>query len=121
METQPALIRADRIVVLHPKPALDANIAIVIFPADPKADHPVGLAHPAQNLLAVIFGIFGDHRRDVLGYFTHRLNEFALVGIAVFKIFEKRIEVEALRHHLLRILSGAPQRPEASTGARQTP
>lgn len=42
VEAQPAFVGTDRVIVLHPPTALDANAMIVVFPADAEADDTVG-------------------------------------------------------------------------------
>jgi hypothetical protein len=52
VEADAALVGADRVVVLDAVAALDADVAVVVLPADAERDHPVGLGDAAQDLLA---------------------------------------------------------------------
>ena len=51
VEADPALVRADRVVVLDAAAALDADIAVVVLPADAEGDDPIGLGDAAEDLL----------------------------------------------------------------------
>src|SRR3546814_6366834 len=82
MEADAALIRADGVVVLDAPAALDANIVIVVLPANPEGDDPIRLGYAAQDLPAVIFLLVLDEVENVLGHFLDRLDEFRLGRIA---------------------------------------
>ena len=96
MEADAALVGPDGIVVLHTPSALHANIIIVILPADAEADHPVGLRHPAQNLVFVVFFFVLYVIEDVFRHFLNRLDEFRLAGVAFLHPLNELIEVDML-------------------------
>jgi len=54
MKANAALVRANRIIVLHAPAALYADVALVVFPADPEADDAVRFCDAPQNLIFVI-------------------------------------------------------------------
>jgi hypothetical protein len=120
VESDSALVRADRIVVLHPVAALDPDIALVVLPADPERDHPVGLGHSPQDLRLMIFGLALGELEYVLGDFLDRLDEFGLTGVAPLDPVHETVEVDmvvAARHsassvHGIRSL-GALRWPES--------
>ena len=93
VETDPALIGADRVVILHPPATLHADLALIVFPAHPERDHTVGFADPAQDLIFVILRLVGNEIENVFGNFLHRLNEFGLAGIVLAHIANERFEV----------------------------
>jgi hypothetical protein len=90
------LVGADRVVVLHPPAALDADVAGIVLPADPERDHPVRLGNPAQDLRLVILLLVGDEIEDVLGHFLHCLDEFVLMRVAPFDPFHELVEVDVV-------------------------
>src|SRR5690606_29834456 len=54
MEAQPALVRADRVVVLDAVTALHADVAGIVLPADAERNDAVGLGNAAQNLRGLV-------------------------------------------------------------------
>ena len=96
VEADSALIGADRIVVLDPVAALDPDVALVVLPADPEGDDPVGLGHAPQDLGLVIFGLALGELEYVLGDLVDRLDEFGLVRVAALDAFHEAFEVDML-------------------------
>ena len=94
VEADAALIGADRIVVLDAVAALDADIVVVVLPADAEGDDPVGLGDAAQDLPAVIFLLVGDEVENVLGDFLHRLDEFGLARIAALHALHEAVQID---------------------------
>jgi hypothetical protein len=84
METDATLIGPDRFVVLNAPSALDADIAVIVLPADAEGDHPVRLGDSPQDLVMVIWFLVADEVENILGDFLHRLNKFSLSRIAFF-------------------------------------
>ena len=100
MEADAALVRADGVVVLHPPAALHADIALVVFPADAEADHPVRLGDAAQDLVLVVLFLVLDEVEDVLGDFLDRLDEFGLARIAALHAMDEARQVDMFIGHL---------------------
>ena len=78
VEADAALVRADGIVVLDTPAALDANIAIIVFPADAERHDAVGFGNAPQYLLRVIFFLVGDEIENIFRYFLNCLHELGL-------------------------------------------
>ena len=77
-----ALIMANGIIELDTVAIIDLDIAVVIHPGHPEADHPVGIGQPLQQRLpAILFFIALDGRAQGFQYFLYRLVKFRLVGI----------------------------------------
>src|SRR3546814_13655563 len=55
--------------------ALDADMAVVVLPADAEGHDPVGLGDAPQYLLRVIFFLVSDEIENVLRHFLHRSEE----------------------------------------------
>jgi hypothetical protein len=98
VETDTAFVGADGVVVLDPPAALHADIALVVLPADPKADHAIRLGDAAQDLVAVIVFLVLDEVEDVLGHFLHGLSEFGLARIPTPDSFDERRQINVIRN-----------------------
>src|SRR5690625_7402698 len=62
MEPQPALVRAQRRVVLHAVTAIDADGAVIVDPGHPEDDLTLRLAQPHQDPGVVVLGMMSlDH------------------------------------------------------------
>ena len=96
VEADAALVGADRIVVLDAIAALDADIVVVVLPADAEGDDPVGLGDAAQDLPAVIFLLVLDELEDVLGDFLDRLDELGLARIAPLHALHEACQIDML-------------------------
>ena len=93
-----ALVRADGVVVLHAPAALDADVALVVLPADAEADHPVGLGNAAQDLVLVILLLVLDEVEDVLRNLLHRLDELRLPRVAPLDALDEAREIDVIRN-----------------------
>ena len=93
MKADPTLVWSDGIVVLHSPATLDANILIVILPADPETYDTIGFRDPAQDLRLVILFLVLDETVDVLRDLLDCLNELFLPWIALFHAFHERIQI----------------------------
>ena len=89
MESDPALIRPDCIVILDPPAALYADVVIIVFPAHPEGDYPVGFSDPAQYLRLMIFLLVQEELEYIPCNFAYSLNEFGLARIALFNTCHK--------------------------------
>lgn len=96
METNAALIGPDRIVVLNAPSALDADIAVIVLPADAEGDHPVRLGDSPKDLVMVIWFLVGDEVENILGDFLHRLNKFSLSRIAFLHPLDERRQIDMI-------------------------
>ena len=116
VEADPALIGPDRIVVLDPVAALDADMIIVVLPDDAEADHPVRLGDAPQDLPAVIFLLVLDELENVLCDLGHGLDEFGLAGIAPLHPRDEAVQIDMVldRHSTPPLLCAGPMsRPES--------
>ena len=93
MKADPTLVWSDGVVVLHSPATLDANILIVILPADPETYDTIGFRDPAQDLRLVILFLVLDETVDVLRDLLDCLNELFLPWIALFHAFHERIQI----------------------------
>ena len=96
VEAQAALVGADGVVVLDPPAALDPDVAVVVLPADPEADDPVGLGHPPQDLVLVVLLLVGDEVEDVLGDLVDRLDELGLARVASLDTRHELLEANVI-------------------------
>ena len=112
MEAQTPLVGADRVVVLDAPPALDANTTVVVFPADAKTDHAIGLGQTAQDLRVQIFGLVHDEIEDIARHFANGLDEFVLPRIAIAQFIHEAFEIRCcvgslgIRHDSIPPVSG---------------
>ena len=98
MEANPAFVGTDRVVVLHAPAALDPDVAGVVLPADPEADHSVRLGDSAKDLLVVVFLLVADEVEDILRNLLHRLHKFILMRIAPLHSRHEFVEIDMVRH-----------------------
>src|SRR5665811_2236035 len=70
METQSALVWADRAVHLHTESTIHLHLAGVVDPRNPEDDDPFRLNHPVRNAGLEIFRVPVEDR-------PHRLDDFA--------------------------------------------
>ncbi len=81
MESQPALVGADRTAHLDPVTTVDVDLAGVVHPVDAEADHPIGLDEPLEDLVLDVAGVAGEHRLERADDLPDRLMEVELTGI----------------------------------------
>ena len=96
VETDAALVRPDGVVVLHAPAALDADVALVVFPANTERNDAVGFGNAAQDLRFMVFFLAAHEFEDVLGDFSHRLYEFWLARITLLHPIDKARQVHVL-------------------------
>ena len=82
MEPQPALVRAERGVELHPEPAIDLPAPGVIDPWYPEHDLALRLDETLQDAGLDILGMLRDDRRDRFEHLAQGLVELRLTRVA---------------------------------------
>ena len=82
VEANAALVGADGVVLLNAEAAIDANVAVVVFPHHPEGDDAVRFGHPLEDHEVFVDLFVGDVGNDVHRHFVHRLVEFRLAGVA---------------------------------------
>ncbi len=93
VEPESALVRPDRVVVLHSPAALHADVAVVVLPADPEADDTIGLGDAPEDLVLVVLGLVCDELEDVLGNLADGLDELGLAGVSTIHPVHEPFEV----------------------------
>ena len=81
MESQPALVGADRTAHLDPVTAVDVDLAGVVHPVHAEADHPIGLDQALEDLVLDVAGVAHEHRLERADDLPDRLMEVELAGI----------------------------------------
>lgn len=81
VETQAALVRAERAVEFHPETAVDVNRPGIVLPGDPEHDLPLRLTDPLQDLRLGELRAGCQHRGQRLQHLKCRLMELGLPGI----------------------------------------
>ena len=96
METQPSLVRPDRIAVLHPVTLVDLDRSRVILPGDTEHDDTVGFRHALGQVVALVFGMISDPGNHVTGKFKNGLVEFLLARIALDDAFHEAVDSQTI-------------------------
>jgi hypothetical protein len=96
MEAQPPFVRTDRVVVLHAIAAVDTDIAVVVFPADPEHDNAIRLGDTPQDLFLVIDLLVIDVIEDVGRDLVDSLVEFCLVRVATLQPSHELVQVDVI-------------------------
>src|SRR5260370_40697032 len=73
MKSQSAFVRPDRAVHLHPEPAINVDLALIVLPWHPKHDHAFRLNDAFENFRFPIMRISIHHQGERLDHFLHRL------------------------------------------------
>jgi hypothetical protein len=98
VEAQATFVGADRVVVLHPPAAVDADVVVVVLPRHPEADHPIGLRDAAQDLVVVVLLFVLDELEDVLGHLLDRLDELGLTRVALADALDELRQIDVVGH-----------------------
>ena len=96
MEPDAALVGADGVVVLDTPAALDSDIAVVVLPADPEADHSIGFGNAPQDLVLVILHLVLDVPEDVFGDLADSLDELWLSRVAPLDSLNELFKVDVV-------------------------
>ncbi len=97
MEPQSALVRADRVVELHPPRSVGPDLAAVVLPGDPEDDDPIRLGHPFEDLRVAILLVIERERDQRLGHLAHRLLEFGLARVPPFESVHEPLDLLVCR------------------------
>ena len=114
VEADTALIRTDRIVVLHAPAPLNADIAFIVLPADPEADHPIRLSDTPQNLVPVIIFLVLNEVVNIFSDFLNRLRELRLPRIAPLHTLNERHQINVITNRHVVPLGPAEPFPPAT-------
>ena len=99
MQTDAALIGADRAVVLNTVTAVDMNLAIVIDPRYTETDLALRIDEALQKrVMAVLFFVRIDRGTKRIQYFFYCLVELGLIRVLFDHLFQNFINV---RHNVL--------------------
>ena len=93
METDAALVGADRAVHLDPETAVDVDLAAVIHPGNAENDHPFGLYDALHDLVVQEMGIRLQIRRHAGQYLPHSLMELKLTGVLRDQVGHEGLDV----------------------------
>jgi hypothetical protein len=91
-----AFIGSDGVVVLHTPAALDADIVVVVFPADAERYDAVGFGNAPQYLFAMIAFLVGEEVENILGHLLHRLDELGLARVAFLHALHECGQVDVI-------------------------
>src|SRR5690625_1652613 len=83
VETQPALVRAERGVVLNAKSPIDLDVAGIIDPGDAEDDLALRLAQPHQDRVGSVLGVLALKDLQGLEHLLDGLMEFRLPRVPV--------------------------------------
>ena len=86
METQTALVGADRGVVLYTVAAVDMDDTVVIRPGNTEFYHTLRLDKPFQQAGFFPFGVLVDDELQRLENLANSLKKFGLVGVTLFDL-----------------------------------
>ena len=98
VEAQPALVRAECAVELHPEAAVDLHVAIVVLPGHAEDDLPLRLADALDDLVLGILGVLFEHRSESLQHLVDGLVEFVFARIAADDLLENGLDSCFGRH-----------------------
>ena len=73
VEPEPAFVRSDGAVHLDSVAAVDLDLTVIVDPAHPEHDHPLGLDEPLEDLHLAVLRETLDDRLEGGQYLTHRL------------------------------------------------
>jgi len=96
METEASFIGPDCVVVLDAPASLDANLAFVVFPADPEADDAIGFRDAAKDLVLVVLDLVLDEVENVFRDFLDGLMKLGLARIPSANPRHELIEVDVI-------------------------
>ena len=82
VEPQPALVGAERRVVLHAEAAVDLHATGVVDPRHPEDDLPLGLADALEDRRLHVPGVLVEHAVERVEDLVHGLVELGLAGVA---------------------------------------
>ena len=88
VQTQTALIRTDRRVELYAVAAVHMNLAVIVDPRHAEHDLALRLGETLQDTGSLILRVCFNDRLQSGENFRCSLNEFRLIGIKLFKVFQ---------------------------------
>ena len=98
MKADAALVRTDRVAVLHAVAAVDLNFAFVVLPGHAKHDHAVGFRQARENVCFRVLGMFEQERQDVDADLVDGLVKLLLAGIALPEPGHECVDNFIVRH-----------------------
>ncbi len=93
VETQPALVGADRAVEFNPEAPVDLNLAGIIQPGNAEHDHPFRFDQPFDNFCLDVLRVVFQYGCERLQYFFHRLVELFFTAVFRFDCGQNRIKI----------------------------
>jgi len=101
METQAALVGADRGVELHAEAAVDLDLALVVYPRDAEHDQALRLNDAVDDAVLLQLRTGFDNRLKALEDFENRLLKFRLVRVALLHGLVHALEVRIGECHFI--------------------
>jgi hypothetical protein len=89
VETDAALVGADRHAVLDAVAAVDLHLAVVVDPRHAEHDHALGLDQAVQQALLGVSGVGSDEGPQAFHHFRDGLQELRLARVAGFDVGEE--------------------------------
>src|SRR5699024_10873335 len=93
VEPQTTLVRPECGVELHPEPAVDLHLALVIHPRHPEDDLPLRFAQTLQDRGLGITRVLDQHTAQGFEHFTGGLVELRFAGIAAGDLVEDLLDL----------------------------
>ena len=90
METQAALVRANRPVELNTEATVDVELAVVVHPGHAELNHALRLGDALDHI--GIVRVLLQHRLEAFQNFPDRLMELRLVGVALLDGFKDVVD-----------------------------
>ena len=100
METQTALVRADRGVELDAVTAVDLHLALIVGPCDAELHHALRLDDALKHARLLIFRMLRNHRLEAFENLANGLQELRLVAIALLDLRVHALDVLVSEHIL---------------------
>ena len=98
MQTQTALVGADRGVELDAPAAVDLHLTGVVYPRNAEIDDALGLNDALHDAVGLDLGTCHNDRLEGLEDFLDGLQEFRLVRVALRQTLIYSVQVFALKH-----------------------
>ena len=98
VETQTALVRADRGVELDAVTAVDLHLALIVRPGDAELHHALRLDEALEHARLLIFRVLLNNRLEAFEDLANGLQELRLVAIALLDLRVHALDVLISEH-----------------------